>query len=237
VIHKNYSWYSYATSILLIPFYILRHLSIPYHYLRFKNYIKPNYKVSSEVNFGSSEATNFFLNQLQSANCYLEYGSGNSTVLAQQWGKKIYSVESDKNFFTFLKPRIQQHYLLVSLGVVFFFSTPVFASIRRFYLQKRAIRYASSIIKIMKEAGNLPDLVLVDGRYRVLCCLFVYQLFRSNPHRQISIILDDFVNRRYYEILHSLFDITIIGRVGYLKFKPTDININQLIHHYQYDPR
>ena len=88
-----------------------------------------------------------------------------------------------------------------------------------------------------EEAGNLPDLVLVDGRYRVLCCLFVYQLLRSNPHKQISIILDDFVNRRYYEILHSLFDITIIGRVGYLKFKPTDININQLIQRYQYDPR
>ena len=51
---KNYQFYSYFISIILIPFYIFRNFSIPYHYLRFKSYIRPNYNVSTHINFVKS---------------------------------------------------------------------------------------------------------------------------------------------------------------------------------------
>ena len=54
VIQKKYNFYSYFISTILIPFYIIRNFSIPYHYLRFINYIKPNYsffQVSSTKNW------------------------------------------------------------------------------------------------------------------------------------------------------------------------------------------
>ena len=237
MIQKKYSFYSYLISTILIPFYIIRNFSIPYHYLRFINYIKPKYKVSTQVDFGSKEATDFYLDKLSNSKCYLEYGTGNSTLLAKKLDKEFYAVESDSNFFNFLKSHFDKNYILVSLGVVFFFSTPVFASIRRFYLNKRAIKYASFVIEKMKRDQKKPDLVLVDGRYRVLCCLFIYKFLLENQNDDTSIIIDDFQNRRYYQILHNLFDIEIIGRIGYLRSKKTELNIDRLINKYQFDPR
>ncbi len=237
MIQKKYNFYSYFISTILIPFYIIRNFSIPYHYLRFINYIKPNYTVSTKVDFGSKEATNFYLNKLSNSKCYLEYGTGNSTLLAKKLDKEFYAVESDSNFFKFLKLNFDKNYILVSLGVVFFFSTPVFASIRRFYLNKRAIKYASFIIEKMKRDRKKPDLVLIDGRYRVLCCLFIYKFLLNNQNKNISIIIDDFQNRRYYQILYNLFNINIIGRIAHLKFKKTELNVDRLIKKYQFDPR
>ena len=234
---KNYRFYSYFISIILIPFYIFRNFSIPYHYLRFKSYIRPHYNVSTQINFGSNRATNFYFYKLLKSKCYLEYGSGNSTLLAKKLDKDFYAVESDANFFNFLKSNFKENYILVSLGVVFFFSTPVFSSIRRFYLNRRAIKYASYILKKIIRDQKQPDFVLIDGRYRVLCCLFVYKFLLKSKNDKISIIVDDFRNRNYYQILHQLFDIEVIGRIAHLRFKKTDTDINKLIEKYQYDPR
>ena len=237
MIQKKYSFYSYFISTIIIPFYVIRNFSIPYHYLRFINYLKPNYKVSTQIDFGSKQATDCYLTKLWNSKCYLEYGTGSSTLLAKKLDKDFYAVESDTNFFNFLKPHFNKNYILVSLGVVFFFSTPVFASIRRFYLNKRSIKYANYVIEKIKRDQKQPDLVLIDGRYRVLCCLFIYKFLQKKQNNQISIIVDDFLNRRYYQILYALFDIEIIGRIAHLKFKKTDIDINKLINKYQFDPR
>ena len=234
---KNYRFYSYLISIFVIPFYIIRNFSIPYHYLRFKNYLNPNYYVTTQIDFGSKKATNFFFYKLSKSQCYLEYGTGNSTLLAKKLDKDFYAIESDTNFFNFLKPNFHKNYILVSLGVVFFFSTPVFSSIRRFYLNKRAIKYASYVFEKIIRDQKQPDLILIDGRYRVLCCLFVYKFLLKNKNDKISIIVDDFLNRRYYQILYKLFDIEIIGRIAHLRFKKTDADIDKLIEKYQYDPR
>ena len=136
-----------------------------------------------------------------------------------------------------VRPNFNKNYILVSLGLVFFFSTPVFSSIRRFYLNKRAIKYASYVFEKIIRDQKQPDLILIDGRYRVLCCLFVYKFLLKNKNDKISIIVDDFLNRRYYQILYKLFDIEIIGRIAHLRFKKTDADIDKLIEKYQYDPR
>ena len=193
--------------------------------------------MSTQIDFGSKQATDFYLNKLLNSKCYLEYGTGSSTLLAKKLDKYFYAVESDTNFFNCLKPQFNKNYLLVSLGVVFFFSTPVFASIRRFYLNKRAIKYANYVIEKIKRDQKQPDLVLIDGRYRVLCCLFIYKFLLNNQNKNISIIIDDFQNRRYYQILYNLFNINIIGRIAHLKFKKTELNVDRLIKKYQFDPR
>ena len=237
MLQKKLGFYSCFISIFLLPFYIVRNFSIPYHYLRFKNYLRPNYNVTTQINFGSKKATKFYLYKLSKSKCYLEYGTGNSTLLAKKLDKDFYAVESDTNFFNFLKSNFKKNYMLISLGVVFFFSTPVFSIIRRFYLNKRAIKYASYALKKIKRDHKQPDLVLIDGRYRVLCCLFVYKFLSKSKNEKISIIVDDFLNRKYYQILYKLFDIEVIGRIAHLRYKKSDTDINKLIEKYQYDPR
>ena len=46
-----------------------------------------------------------FLKNLKQCNFYLEYGSGNSTILANKLNKKFKSIELDKSFYNYLKSK------------------------------------------------------------------------------------------------------------------------------------
>ena len=69
--------------------------------LRYLTIINSKYNVSNKVNFGSKVANNFFKKNLKQCNFYLEYGSGNSTILANKLNKKFKSIETDKSFYGF----------------------------------------------------------------------------------------------------------------------------------------
>ena len=60
----------------------------PYHFLRYHNIIKNEYNISSNLSFGKIESK-YFKNQLLKSKFYLEFGSGNSTVLAKNKNKKF----------------------------------------------------------------------------------------------------------------------------------------------------
>ena len=71
--------------------------------LRYFSILKTKYEVSGKINFGSNQANNFFKKHLKKCKFYLEYGSGNSTILANKLKKKYVSIEADKSFFNYLK--------------------------------------------------------------------------------------------------------------------------------------
>lgn len=83
---------------------------IIFHYLRYFNLVKYDYKIYSKVDFGSKIANNFFLSKLKNSKLYLEYGSGSSTLIARKLKKYFFSVESDKIFFSTL--RVNCKYLI-----------------------------------------------------------------------------------------------------------------------------
>ena len=62
----------------------------PYHLLRYFNFIKIDYNISSNLSFGKYESK-FFDNQLSKSKFYLEFGSGNSTILAYKKKKKFFN--------------------------------------------------------------------------------------------------------------------------------------------------
>ena len=81
------------SKIINFSIYLLRYFSI----------LKTKYKVSSEINFGSNQANSFFKKHLKKCKFYLEYGSGNSTLLAVRYKKKFISVEGDRSFYNYLR--------------------------------------------------------------------------------------------------------------------------------------
>ena len=64
---------------------------------------------------------------------------------------------------------------------------------------------------------QMPDLILVDGRFRNACCLNL--LNKININKKVTIILDDFQKRKEYHYLQKFFKIKKVGRLGILKPK------------------
>jgi hypothetical protein len=157
---------------------------IIFHYLRYFNLVKYDYKINSKVDFGSKIANNFFLSKLKNSKLYLEYGSGSSTLIARKLKKYFFSVESDKNFFLYLKSKLQifnksnnnlkYDLRFIDFGPVSFYSLPIFFPFRKNYLKLKAHSYANDVLFYLEKNNKLPDLILIDGRYRVLCGLYVY---------------------------------------------------------------
>ena len=182
---------------------------------RFKNkFIKKiDLDPSCNINFGSKKANEFFKKTLRKSSFYFEFGSGNSTILAEKFKKKFISIELDKTFFKkvsgILKKKNKVKY--IDIGPVGEFSYPLFKD------RSKILDYIKSINKYFKKK-KFPNLILIDGRFRVACCINIFYLIKKYKYNPI-IILDDYKKRNYYKILNKIFNIKLIGRMAILKIK------------------
>lgn len=224
-----------------LPTFFYNFLKIFYHVFRHYRLINPKYSSSENIIFGNKDSGDFIKKKIVRAKNYLEFGSGNTTIFASQNNINFYSIESDRNFFYYLanKKNIKNIYFY-SLGLVQFYSYPLFKSkIFKIYYKNRAKIYASKIFEILTEKLIMPDLVLVDGRYRVACMLNIFLYLKKNNLINTCVILDDFKHRDHYQIINSFFNISLVGRLGvcYINNKAQTSEINNLIEKYLEDPR
>ncbi len=204
--------------------------------LRYHLIYTPKYDVENKINFINFEENNFFLSMLKKSNVYLEYGSGNSSIVAKKENKNFFSIESDKNFFYYIKKKFfLKNYYLKDLGIVKYYSRPIFFTLRKKNLSSKALKYSNDILKTLDKKKVIPDFVLVDGRYRVLTSLCLHKFFSKNK-KSFVIVVDDYRDRKYYHILNKFFKVKIVGRFGVfnkLKSKST----TKLIDKYSLDYR
>lgn len=149
---------------------------------------------------------NLFYKYLNNVNVYFEYGSGGSTYQAsiRKNIKTIYTVESDitwqeKLKKTIINPDIDLNYIYNEMDTKP--NTWGNPGINSTNIQK--INYSNQITKLSKKQQDSIDLVLIDGRFRVACCLKCYDIIRYNSY----IAFDDFLNRPQYHIVLDYFDI------------------------------
>tara|TARA_Y100000389_G_scaffold118252_1_gene115451 strand:- start:231 stop:809 length:579 start_codon:yes stop_codon:yes gene_type:complete len=149
---------------------------------------------------------NLFYKYLNNVNVYFEYGSGGSTYQAsiRKNIKTIYTVESDitwqeKLKKTIINPDIDLNYIYNEMDTKP--NTWGNPGINSTNIQK--INYSNQITKLSKKQQDSIDLVLIDGRFRVACCLKCYDIIRYNSY----IAFDDFLNRPQYHIVLEYFDI------------------------------
>lgn len=95
-------------------------------------------------------------------------------------------------------------------------------------------KYSDSIISLHENINPNLDLILIDGRFRVICALKSYQVINTN----CIVLIDDFLNRKSYHILLDYFDIVEKGdRMVALK-KKRNLNIPlELLNQYNNDVR
>jgi hypothetical protein len=153
--------------------------------------------------------------RLADAICFLEYGAGGSSVLAGEIGvSTIYSVESDRGFLDAVKGAVVataseanliDHY--VDIGPTVEWGNPKDSS-------KAASwpLYASSIWnQILTQDSPQPDLVLIDGRFRVACFLATLHFARPGT----TILFDDYHDRPNYHVVEKyLSPVARFGRMA-----------------------
>jgi hypothetical protein len=202
-------------------------INLSIYLLRYFSLINTKYNVSNKINFGSTLSNNYFKKNLIKCNYYLEFGSGNSTILAKQLNKKFRSIESDKSFYRFMRSKKIKDILYSDLGPTRYYSIPILPS---FLLKNKIEKYADQIKDFVLVFNKLPDLVLVDGRFRVFVVLKIINFCLSRKEMvNTIIILDDFKYREDYHILKKILKINLVGRLGVIKLnKKTQIEKKKL---------
>ena len=192
---------------------IKKMINLTNYILRYFSIIKGfDYKVSKKIKFGSKNADEYFVKNLKKSKYYLEYGSGSSTILAKKCKKKFLSIETDKSFFRYMRNLKIDEIVYANIGPTKYYSQPILPTL---LLKNQIKKYASKIEIFFKKFNRLPDLVLIDGRFRVYVTLIVIYVFLTkNSKKKLIIIIDDYKYRKNYHYLKKIVKIRLIGRFG-----------------------
>lgn len=144
---------------------------------------------------------------------YYEFGSGGSTYVAceAKHVRHIWSQESDTAFFKNMKkdPVINNAtkltYTLTEVGCHNNWGYPA-----KGVLKEQWLPYFRTI----RTVDPIPDLILIDGRFRVACALNAWLAVNENT----LVLFDDFTDRSHYHATLKYFTIVeTVGRMVLLK--------------------
>lgn len=153
------------------------------------------------------EAISLLESTLDYCTCFAEYGCGGSTVLASQ-SKSIHSiisVESDRNWASIVQEKVPHPGLYVEyvdIGPVIEWGTPANDNQFREYWKYSAAPWLKA-----QKLGVEPELVLIDGRFRVACFL----LSLMTAKKGTVILFDDYAIRPEYHIIEKYCKPTMMA--------------------------
>jgi hypothetical protein len=180
-----------------------------------------------------------FYNYLDNSTVYFEYGSGGSTYQSFLRNNltKIYSVESDFEWHNKLKSIIVDD----ANKIDFFYNELYSISNTWGYpgpncSQSQMINYSNQITLLETDKIQKIDFILIDGRFRVACCLKCFNVIKD----ECWIAFDDFLPREEYHIVLDYYDIiekTVDNNMVILKKKTNITNVpNNIIEQYELIP-
>lgn len=154
----------------------------------------------------------YFLTVATAGTRYLEYGSGGSTKLAVQLSnlRHIVSVESDPAYIaehvrddaavTAAEAADRLRFLIIDIGATGEWRHPRDESKKYLWPNYALAPYL---------AGERPDTILIDGRFRVACGLVA-----ALEVPAARVLVHDYTDRRQYHLLEEFF--TVVRRVDTL---------------------
>lgn len=153
----------------------------------------------------SANDMKMFYRYLDKTTVYFEYGSGGSTYQANLRPniQKIYTVESDKTWMNKLNSVIKNNtkitYIYNEMG-----TKPRTWGYPSKSCEKSSLaNYSHHIRNLTIEERSKIDLVMVDGRFRVACCLKCFDVINDKCY----IVFDDFICRKKYHVVLDYYDI------------------------------
>lgn len=186
---------------------------------------------------------NLFKTYLANCHVYFEYGCGGSTCLASTyWNiEQMYTVDSTHDWVSKVKeePSVQQK---ISCKQIEFYVIDIDANPNYWGFPKSEAKkenwplYSTVMTRIcpMKQ----PNVILVDGRFRVACTIQSVLSCTGSPF----ICIHDYTHRPYYHVVETFLDkVDQVDTLVILQ-KPNDKNIDEkalvaLYDTYKYDVR
>jgi hypothetical protein len=171
----------------------------------------------------------FFVERLSQADFYLEYGSGGSTVQAARMRKRFLSVESDPLYLKAVRQKIESlgaprdAIIHADVGVVEYWGRPFIKRRSR----ARIVKWANYASLPWTKLTERPDLILIDGRFRVHCALFCIRALKDN----FEILIDDYADRSHYHEVERFarLDRTVGNMAAFRPKQFDESEINQAI--------
>jgi hypothetical protein len=184
---------------------------VPYGLLYFYQRIKQNKNQHGFVWLMTEKEQKLFKQYVRNAKVYFEFGSGGSTIAAlSNSAGKVYSIESSKEW---IKSMEQKYEIIMGseksgrlslihadIGDTGNSGYPIISCDEDDF--NRFFNYYQKVFKDYSEIKN-ADVVLIDGRFRVACCLSVLLENDNNP----IIMFHDFWNRPQYHVVKKFIDI------------------------------
>ncbi|MFT6657461.1 MAG: hypothetical protein ACJAZW_000609 [Maritalea sp.] len=175
-----------------------------------------SYQTAKLPHFEDQKLTEWFADRLANANSYLEFGSGGTTFLAGQLGIPFASKESDLLFSLSVQQTLQQagylkanqQHIHADIGLTGNWGYPVKVNGLSRREKTRFAAYSD-----MPRMDKLPDLILIDGRFRVACALkCITALFGTAGW---TILVDDYINRPHYHVVEQFAQLDqMVGRMA-----------------------
>lgn len=203
-----------------------------------KSYPSNEYSIETTM---STKEVDYLTKLLSKSKSYLEFGSGFSTLLASQfYNLSVLSFETDLGYIEFIKKKLEHdssssrvELIHLDIGPTKEWGWP--AQTEEF---KIFPNYVMSFLGRTSTSSLAPDLILIDGRFRIstflACCL-------SFPGSKI--LFDDYLERENYHIVEEILTpIKLVGRIGEFRV-PRQFNrrklkrIFVLLARHAYDPR
>lgn len=165
----------------------------------------------------------------EAADVILEYGSGGSTVLAAGMPEKqVYSVESDqiwaKNMQRWFKENPPAEGTNVDIIWTDIGKTKDWGHPEDDSCWQQFANYPLGIWQ--RRAFQHPDVVLVDGRFRIGCALAT----AFSIKRPIKLLFDDYLGRkRLHKVETYLGKPNLSGRLAIFDIKPQNVPADRLL--------
>ena len=157
-----------------------------------------------------------FRSEVTRATRYVEFGSGGSTVMVDRLGIPAVSVENDRFYAKAVATRLGQgrvRQVVIPMGLTREWGFPLRPS------PSAAARYVSA----PWEDGVFPDLILVDGRYRIACALESARRAFAAGARPL-LMFDDYVPRPHYRVVEDhLGTPELDGRAALFRLGAADV--------------
>lgn len=160
------------------------------------------------------------------AQVILEYGTGGSTLLAAEMqGKTIFAVENDRRWLKMMRDWIAGN---PGVSPVHLHRADTGATRRWGHPRNETVwrQYADYPLGVWDRDDFLhPDVVLIDGRFRVGC--FLATIFRIT--RPVTVLFDDYLPRLTYRVVEEWFPpAEITGRLARFEVSPVVIDPRSL---------
>jgi hypothetical protein len=161
-----------------------------------KNSMEPHFAIHDHA---------MFEKYLHKATNYFEYGSGGSTYQAAILPniKHVYSIESDKKWLDKLQQQLKGNSKITYIYVDLKSKPNNWGYPGQGSNEEDWKKYSSQFEQIDDTKRKQVDILLIDGRFRVACCLKCFEAISSN----CIISFDDFLNRPKYHVVLDFFDI------------------------------